>query len=228
MTTLQFVTSLKYGFTMGISIAILISSQRDLRAERRLAFADVMKARTLKEHSVHLPYWSTRIGEQSIVHLHNNLVTLPITIAATFRSVDGRGVCVSPIVISPNGNASVDVARELAAYNWLSQTTGSATFSYSAPSGGELSAEISVTHAVHTLKYTIIGTEDPGISPQLNAAFWLPSGSSEIYVAVQNPTSSVKPVMLEFYIGDQGIELAAFPLPPYGAKVLSFPDDLPK
>ena len=54
-------------------------------------------------------YWSTAEGQQSTVHLHNNLVKFPITVTPILYLDDGSAMELTPITLGPLANSELDI-----------------------------------------------------------------------------------------------------------------------
>lgn len=139
--------------------------------------------------SVYNAYWVTGNGSRSLAQLHNNLLSEPLNVQPVLFLPDGSDVPLPVVALLPLGNATVDIAAELAKLGKTAPISGSAVFRYRRKYSGALAAEIYVENTEESLSFTIPSSEKPPASATQNAVFWLPSPNAEVYVALQNASN---------------------------------------
>lgn len=175
--------------------------------------------------SLYNAYWSTASGFQSLAQLHNNLISAPLTVTPIVYDANGWGVPLDAVNLPPLGNATINIADQLAAKGWTGAPTGSMVFQYQRRFAGALSAELYVENAQESLSFTIPSAEKPPASAVQNAVLWIPSRDAEVYVALQNVSGVSINVNSTLTMSGQAVPLQPVQLPPHGSVFLDISKD---
>jgi hypothetical protein len=169
------------------------------------------------------PFWKVGAGWSSVVELHNNLKGNPLTVRPVLLSPAGQRTELPMVQIQPLSNAAIDIGSAIGAQGLNTSLWGSAIFEYSSSSGGALLAETAVTQATETLAYTITSSEHGAISTEQHGVFWLPSDTSEVYIALQNTSAAPIHVTAAFEKPTSRVPFSSLTLAPNASQLVKAP-----
>ncbi len=183
-------------------------------------------------HQLYNAYWTTEdhhISTLLIRNVHREDMT---TVSTTLHRPDGRRMRLPDRVIPPLTTVAVDIGDELALLN-ESQGHGNAHFTYSHANRGVLLAEIVVENPQSTISYTVPSYDYEGATESLKSTrhlygmYRLPTPATELYIALQNVSSTPLVVTPRLMTSEGSLALGERVIPPWGASVFEMPEDLP-